>query len=90
MLPRDQLKQRFAWQLGIAESQMDFQAVVNHVERLENAHQPYEAPQNEGEHIADLDAKLPGRGHYDGISALSPAQVGLLGLQVMNDGSQIG
>jgi hypothetical protein len=69
---------------------MDFQGVVKHVWYSSNAHQPYEAPQNKGKHIADLDAKLPGRGHYDGIGALSPAQVGLLGLQVMNDGSQIG
>lgn len=53
-------------------------------------HQPDEAAQDEGEHITDLDAQLPGRSHDDGVSALSPAQVGLLGLQVVDDGSQVG
>lgn len=52
--------------------------------------QPNEAAQDEREDITDLDAQLPGRGHDDGISALSPAQVGLLGLQVMDDSSQVG
>ena len=53
------------------------------------SHQPNEAAQDEGEDITDLDAQLPSRGHDDGITALSPAQVGLLGLQVMDDGCQI-
>ena len=50
------------------------------------SYQPNEATQDEGENITDLNAQLPGRGHDDGVSALSPAQVGLLGLQVMDDG----
>ena len=73
MLPHKQLKQRLEWQFGAAESHMEFQGVVNHVWYSSDAHQPYKAPQNKGEHITDLNAKLPGRGHYDGIGALSPA-----------------
>ena len=52
-------------------------------------YQPNEATQDEGQHITDLDAELPGGGHDDGMGALSPAQVGLLGLQVMDDRRQI-
>lgn len=72
-LPCNQLKQRFEWQIGAAESHMEFQGVVKHVWWLSSAYQPYIAPQNKSEHITDLNAKLPGRGHYDGIGALSPA-----------------
>lgn len=52
-------------------------------------HQPNEPPQDESQDITNLDAELPGRGHDDGMGALSPAQVGLLGLQVMYDSRQI-
>lgn len=55
------------------------------VEDKVTQYQPDEASEDERKHIADLDTELPGWGHDDGISALSPAQVGLLGLQVMYD-----
>ena len=54
---------------------------------LDSTHQPDETAQHEGEYITDLDAQLAGGGHDDGVSALSPAQVGLLRLQVVDDGS---
>ena len=57
---------------------------------LKCTHQPDEAAQHEGEHITDLDAQLAGRGHDDGVSALSPVQVGLLRLQVVDNSSQVG
>ena len=44
-------------------------------------HQPDEAAKHESEHVADLEAQLPGGGNDDGIGALCPAQMRLLGLR---------
>ncbi len=55
-----------------------------------DAHQPDVAPEDEREHVSNLQAELAGGHNDEGVRPLCPAHSRLLGLQIIDDGRQVG